>query len=79
MPVPLGPAPGPCRGPPGAAPFIRQVCAALGLGAFVLAATADGFRVGLLLMIAVGAAAFVCILALAAHSLHTAHPVHGLE
>jgi hypothetical protein len=35
--------------------FIRQVGAALGVSAFVLAATAGGFRVGLLLTIAVSA------------------------
>jgi EmrB/QacA subfamily drug resistance transporter len=59
--------------------FIRQVGAALGVSAFVLAATAGGFRVGLLLMIAVSAGAFACILALPAHSLHAAHQVDGLE
>jgi hypothetical protein len=32
--------------------FIRQIGAALGVSAFVLAATVGGFRVGLLLMIA---------------------------
>ena len=53
--------------------FIRQVGAALGVSAFVLAATVGGFRVGLLLMIAVSAGAFACVLALPAHSLHTAH------
>jgi hypothetical protein len=37
--------------------FIRQVGAALGVSAFVLAATAGGFRVGLLLIIAVDAGA----------------------
>jgi MFS family permease len=52
--------------------FIRQVGAALGVSAFVLAATAGGFRVGLLLMIAVSAGAFACILALPAHSLQKA-------
>jgi MFS family permease len=50
--------------------FIRQVGAALGVSSFVLAATTGGFRVGLLLMIAVSAGAFACILALPAHSLH---------
>jgi hypothetical protein len=50
-----------------------QIGANLGLSAFVLAATAGGFRVGLLLMIAVSAGAFACILALPAHSLHGAH------
>jgi EmrB/QacA subfamily drug resistance transporter len=53
--------------------FIRQVGAALGVSSFVLAATTGGFRVGLLLLIAVSAGAFACILALPAHSLH-AHP-----
>jgi len=33
--------------------FIRQIGAALGVSAFVLAATVGGFRLGLLLMIAV--------------------------
>jgi EmrB/QacA subfamily drug resistance transporter len=55
--------------------FIRQVGAALGVSAFVLAATAGGFRVGLLLLIAVSAGAFACILALPAHSLDHAHQV----
>ena len=53
--------------------FIRQVGAALGVSAFVLAATVGGFRLGLLLMIAVSAGTFACVLALPAHSLHTAH------
>lgn len=53
----------------------RQVGAALGVSSFVLAATTGGFRVGLLLMIAVSAGAFACILALPAHSLHDAHDV----
>src|SRR4051812_2348660 len=55
--------------------FIRQVGAALGVSSFVLAATTGGFRVGLLLMIAVSAGAFACILALPAHSLHPAQQV----
>jgi hypothetical protein len=50
-----------------------RIDAALGVSAFVLAATAGGFRVGLLLMIAVSAGAFACILALPAHSLYEAH------
>lgn len=54
-------------------PVIRQAGAALAVSAFVLAATAGGFRVGLLLMIAVSAGALACILALPAHSLHDAH------
>jgi hypothetical protein len=37
------------------------VGAALGVRAFVLAATAGGFRVGLLLLIAVSAGAFACV------------------
>jgi len=53
--------------------FIRQVGAALGVSAFVLAATVGGLRLGLLLMIAISAGAFACILALPAHSLHGAH------
>jgi MFS family permease len=53
--------------------FIRQVGAALGVSAFVLAATTGGFRVALLLMIAISAGAFACILALPPHSLHHAH------
>jgi MFS family permease len=55
--------------------FIRQVGAALGISAFVLAATAGGFRGALLLMMAVSAGAFACILALPAHSLHQAQQV----
>ena len=57
--------------------FIRQVGAALGVSAFVLAATVGSFRLGLLLMIAVSAAAFACVLALPAHSLHT-HEVDAI-
>jgi len=53
--------------------FIRQVGAALGVSAFGLAATVGGFRIGLLMMIAVSAGAFACVLALPAHSLHDAH------
>jgi len=53
--------------------FIRQVGAALGVSSFVLAATAGSFRVAVLLMMAVSAGAFACILALPAHSLHEAH------
>ena len=53
--------------------FVRQVGAALGVSAFVLAATVGGFRMGLLVMIAVSAGTFACILALPAHSLHDAH------
>jgi hypothetical protein len=45
------------------------------VSAFVLAATTGGFRVGLLLMIAITAGAFACILALPAHSLHS--PIQG--
>jgi len=52
--------------------FIRQIGAALGISAFVLAATVGGFRLGLLLMIAVSAGTFACVLALPAHSLHDA-------
>src|ERR1043165_6748207 len=59
--------------------FIRQVGAALGVSSFVLAATAGSFRVGLLLLIAVSAGAFACILALPAHSLHSAHEVDAVE
>ena len=55
--------------------FIRQLGAALGVSAFVLAATVGGFRLGLLLMIAVSAGTFACVLALPAHSLHDAHQV----
>jgi hypothetical protein len=43
--------------------------------AFVLVATVGGFRLGLLLMIAVSAGTFACVLALPAHSLHDAHQV----
>ena len=53
--------------------FVRQVGAALGVSAFVLAATVGSFRTGLLVMIAVSLGTFACILALPAHSLHTAH------
>ncbi|MFL6513389.1 MAG: MFS transporter [Chthoniobacterales bacterium] len=49
--------------------FVRQIGAALGVSAFVLAATVGGFRVGLLMMTAVSAGTFACILALPAHSL----------
>jgi len=52
--------------------FIRQIAAALGVSAFVLAATVGGFRLGLILMIAVSAGTFACVLALPAHSLHDA-------
>ena len=51
--------------------FIRQVGAALGVSAFVLAATVGGFRLGLLMMIAVSAGTFACVLALPPHSLHS--------
>ena len=50
--------------------FIRQVGAALGVSTFVLAATIGGFRLGLLVMIAISAGTFACVLALPAHSLH---------
>jgi hypothetical protein len=53
--------------------FIRQVGAALGVSSFVLAATAAGSRVGLLLMIAFSAGATACLLAPPAHNLHAAH------
>jgi hypothetical protein len=52
---------------------------ALGISAFVLAATVGGFRLGLLLMIAVSAGTFACMLALPAHSLHDAHQIDALE
>ena len=52
---------------------MRQVDAPLSINAFVLAATAVGFRVALLLMIAVSAGAFACSLAVRVHSLHEAH------
>jgi len=55
------------------------VGAALGVSAFVLAATVGGFRLGLLPMIAVSAGTFACVLALPAHSLHDAHHVDPLE
>jgi len=54
------------------------VGAALGVSTFVLA-TVGGFRVGLLLMIAMSAGTFACVLALPAHSLHHAHHVDPLE
>jgi hypothetical protein len=59
--------------------FIRQIGAALGVSAFVLAATVGGFRLGLLLMIAVSAGTFACVLALPAHSLHDAHHIYGSQ
>jgi predicted MFS family arabinose efflux permease len=59
--------------------FIRQIGAALGISAFVLAATVGGFRLGLLLMIAVSAGTFACVLALPAHSLHHSDHVDVLE
>ena len=58
--------------------FIRQVGAALGVSSFVLAATVGGFRLGLLLMIAVSAGTFACVLALPAHSLHDANKIDPL-
>ena len=58
--------------------FVRQVGAALGVSAFVLAATVGGFRMGLLVMIAVSAGTFACILALPAHSLQ-AHELAATE
>jgi hypothetical protein len=51
----------------------------LPLIAFVLAATVGGFRLGLLLMNAVSAGTFACVLALPAHSLHDAHHIDALE
>ena len=54
------------------APFIRQIGAALGVSAFVLAATVGGVRRDLLLMTAMSAGTFACVLALPAHSLHDA-------
>ena len=51
--------------------------AALGVSAFVLAATVGGLRMGLLVMIAVSAGTFACILALPAHSLPAAY-INGM-
>jgi len=51
----------------------------LPLSAFVLAATVGGFRLGLLLMIAVSAGTFACVLALPAHSLRHSDHVDALE
>ena len=59
--------------------IIRQIGAALSVSASVLAATVGGFRLGLLLLIAVSAGTFACVLALPAHSLHDAHQVDPLE
>ncbi len=59
--------------------FVGQVGAALGVCAFGLAVTVGGFRMGLLVMIAVSAGTFACILALPAHSLHEAHTVDAME
>ena len=50
---------------------VEREAAALGVSAFVLAATVGGFLVGLLMMIAVSAGTFACVLALPAHSLHS--------
>jgi hypothetical protein len=58
--------------------FILQIGAALGVSAFVLAATVGGFRLGLLLMIAVSTGTFACVLALPAHSLHDANKIDPL-
>ncbi len=44
-------------------PRHRQAFGALGVSAFVLAATVGGFRLDLLLMIAVSAGTFACVLA----------------
>jgi len=55
--------------------FVGQVYADLGVSAFVVAATVGGFRMGLLVMIAVSAGTFACILALPAHSLHQTQEV----
>ena len=57
----------------------QQAFGALGVSAFVLAATVAGFRLGLLLMIAVSAGTFAGVLALPAHSLHDAHQIDALE
>jgi hypothetical protein len=59
--------------------FIRQVGAALGVSAFVLAATVGGFRLALLMMIAVSAGTFASVLALPAHSLHDAQQSNTFE
>jgi len=59
--------------------FVRQVGAALGVSSFIVAATVGGFRAGLLVMIAVSAGTFACVLALPAHSLHDAHQIDALE
>src|SRR5438045_8480035 len=55
--------------------FIRQIGAALGISAFVLAATVGGSRLGLLLMIAVSAETIACVLAVPGQSLHDAHQI----
>src|SRR5436309_14083825 len=56
--------------------FIRQIAAALGVTAFVLAATVGRFRLGLLSMIAVRAGTFPCVFALPSHRLHDAPQLH---
>ena len=58
---------------------VRQVGAALAVSAFVLAATVGGFHMGLLVMIAVSAGTFACILALPAHSLPEAQELDATE
>ena len=59
-------------------PVTRHFFHALGVSSFVLAATVGGFRLGLLLMIAVSVGTFACVLALPAHSLHDAHQIDDL-
>jgi EmrB/QacA subfamily drug resistance transporter len=59
--------------------FIRQVGAALGVSAFVLAATVGSFRLAVLMLIAVSASTFACVLALPAHSLHEANHDNALQ
>ena len=54
--------------------FVRSVSASLGVSTFVLAARLGGFRMGLLVMIPVIAAALAATLALPAHSLHEHGP-----
>jgi hypothetical protein len=50
--------------------FIRQIGAAFGVSSFGLAVTVGEFRLGLLLLVALSAGTFACVLALPTHSLH---------
>jgi ketosteroid isomerase-like protein len=64
---------------PGQPPASSGRSAPRSASAFVLAANVGHFRLGLLLMIAVSAGPFGCVLALPAHSLHDADRFDTLE